>query len=133
MKKLLTIIVIIISPLFVRAQGTQLGESRDSIRKSFERSSSFIVRVAKTDTCDVITAIGGIKNIFFYKQDTCYLMDTIYPYDWTEGMRRTFNRMALKKVKKDTWIDKKDNKEIILMTDKAKDWCIIEYRYLPKD
>ena len=132
MKKLLTIIAIIISPLFLRAQETQLGESRDSIRKSFNRSS-FVVRVAKTDTCDVITAIGGIKNIYFYRQDTCYLMDTIYPYNWTESMRRTFNGMALKKVKKDTWINTKDNKEIILMADKTKDWCIIEYRYLPKD
>ncbi|MGZ4001088.1 MAG: hypothetical protein ACXVIY_10685 [Mucilaginibacter sp.] len=120
-------------PFCLKAQDTDpLGKSKEEVRKSYERSSEFTASVVQADDCDTVSMIADMKIVFFYKQDTCYLMKTIFPYNYVQGMRLSFNTM-LKREKKDTWMDTIQGEEVTLTADKSKNQCIIQYRPVPKN
>jgi hypothetical protein len=133
MKILVASLLFFSLPFCLKAQDTDpLGKSREEVRKSYERSSEFTARVVQSDDCDTVSMIADMKIVFFYKQDTCYLMKTIFPYNYVHVMRLSFNTM-LKREKKDRWMDTTQSEEITLTADKSKNQCIIQYRPVPKN
>jgi hypothetical protein len=124
MKKLLYILLFTI-PYHLRAQEFKPGLIKKDLRQFYHSEPDQFKVVFETDTLDSYL-FQGIECInIFYKNDTCYKMQQITPFDHNE-IKNIVKDSYYKKTGKDTWVYSDGTVQIKLTFDRSKDLSTME-------
>jgi hypothetical protein len=135
MKILLLFVALIVIPCHIKAQN-QTGESdkyafrpgllKKDLRALYQGRPQYYKVVLETDTLDSYLFEGTAYRInCFYKNDTCYKLQTIMPFDHRQ-IKNIAQNSDYKKIGKDTWLHSDGIVEIKIMFARSNDLAIME-------
>jgi len=131
MKKILTIALIVILPCWLKAQAqnSQLGKSKEEIRKELKDSPlPMVINTSESDTHDIFYIVGDWQWHYYYKSDTCYKIRMIFPYGYKDGIQmQLFHDPDRIKLSENTWTDSLKTQIIKLTPLKRKNQLILEF------
>lgn len=132
MKKLVLFFVLIVTHFCLNAQGSNTqnktyfiepGYLKKDIRKNCENEPSNFSLISKTDTCDSYTYQSYFRINCHYKNDTCYRLELIYPFDHKQI--KNVIEAPYKKIGDNMWVLYSEGLETRISYDTTKDLMIV--------
>jgi len=122
MKKLITLLAIILVPFCLSAQNT-VGKSKQDIRKIIQSNPNFKLLAGKD--CDTLDFTQGMQAIFDYKNDICYKSISVMPLKYMSSVTGKMTADSYKKISDNTWIDSNETIKVFISIDKIKNLCFV--------
>jgi len=137
MNKILFVLLLTI-PFQLKAQVNRdgdIGEFRPGLTKSnlrafYEKQPQDFKIILETDTLDSFSFQGMMRINCFYKNDTCYKSQQIFPFDHREIKNMAHD--SYKQIAKNIWVKSDGMVEMKITVDESKDVCIMEATINPK-
>ena len=103
MKILLVLILIVITPCCLKAQGTTLGKTKEQIRAMIDPNSG--IQISKGDNADTLSTKDGLQIIMYYKDNICYTSKSVMPLAYLDMVVKKMTDDSYKKVNENVWIN----------------------------
>ncbi len=124
MKILLTVILIVIIPLCLKAQGTTLGKTKEQIRAMIDPNNG--IKLSKGDSTDTLSMTGGLQMIMYYKDNVCYTSKSVMPLAYRDMIIKKMTDDSYKKVNDNLWINPSHTVKVELVVFKEKNIFTVE-------
>lgn len=131
MKGLFALIIIFAIPFYSKAQVSELGKTKEEIRSEFKSGLPIVIDKSESDTQDSFDLAGDWHFYYYYKNDTCYRIKQVYPFNYQDVLKIPFTA-SYKKIKKNTWIDSAETVKVELIARESKSQCILEINPIKK-